>query len=132
MSVSVFVFVSVWVCVFGLCVSFVCFFRSSCFAEVKRSALQEDRTPLGTGAGNSHTHLPPTPTRAVTSKSDVLLRRSPDFAEVLDTPERTQEFTITGERVWSESGSGNHGDEVHRGSEGKPRSSAVWTGVRSS
>ena len=47
------------------------------------SALQEDRTPLGNCASMSRTHPPATPTRAITPKSGVLLRRSPDLAEVL-------------------------------------------------
>ena len=71
------------------------------------SSLQEDRTPLGTGAGISRTLPPATPTRAITSKNDVLLRRSPDHAEVLANlatllygPKSSQ---LTGERVWSES-----------------------------
>ena len=42
------------------------------------SALQEDRTPLGTSADITRTHPPGTPTRAVRSTSDA------DLAEVLE------------------------------------------------
>ena len=43
----------------------------------------EGASPLGVGACISRTRPPVTPTRAVTSKSDVLLRQPPDLAEVL-------------------------------------------------
>ena len=77
------------------------------------SAPQEGRTPLGASAGISRTHPPVTPTRAVTSKSDVLLRQPPDLAEalanlaaVLDEPRSSQslerEFGVNPGRVTTE------------------------------
>ena len=63
-------------------------------------ALHEARTLLGASAGISRSRPPVTPTRAVTPKYGT---------------GRTQELTITGERVRSGYGSGNNGNEVYRG-----------------
>ena len=82
------------------------------------SALHEAGTLVGACAGTGRTHSPATPTRAVTSKSDVPLRQPLDLARVLaklatvlDEPRSSRSL----EEVQSGYGSGNNGNEVHRG-----------------
>ena len=93
--------------------------KSGCSAKVNNSAPHEARTLLEAVAGTSRTHSPTTPTRAITSKSDVPPRQPLDLAEelakltdVLDEPRNSQSVE---KRVQSGYGSGNKRNEVHRG-----------------